>query len=204
VYQWIPGQKPQDLGILKGRLDLSHRASDNGATMHRALYIPNPTTELSGEYKCLVSTFNDEDFMTKKMVVFAAEKNLHVTWKKHSSGAVNVTCNAQGVYPEPKMALYRDSKNKESLKDVIVNVKKSHTYFDISATKILDGGDVQTPTMFDCELQIPEAKYAVRKSVVYYPGIPYSGSDSAACGTNCGRVLVLMCLLALATVQSAI
>lgn len=70
VYQWIPGQKPQDLGILKGRLDLSHRASDHVATMHRALYIPNPTTDLSGEYKCLVSTFNDEDFMTKKMVVF--------------------------------------------------------------------------------------------------------------------------------------
>ncbi|PNF26864.1 hypothetical protein B7P43_G16272 [Cryptotermes secundus] len=70
VYQWIPGQKPQDLGILKGKLDLSHRASDHGATMHRALYITNPTTELSGEYKCFVSTFDDEDFMTKKMVVF--------------------------------------------------------------------------------------------------------------------------------------
>jgi hypothetical protein len=70
VYQWIPGQKPQDLGILKGKLDVTHRASNNGATMHRALYILNPTTELSGEYKCLVSTFSDEDFMTKKMVVF--------------------------------------------------------------------------------------------------------------------------------------
>ncbi|PSN52838.1 hypothetical protein C0J52_09678 [Blattella germanica] len=70
VYQWIPGQKPQDLGVLRGKLDLSHRASDHGATMHRALYIPNPTTELSGDYKCLVSTFSDEDFMTKKMVVY--------------------------------------------------------------------------------------------------------------------------------------
>jgi hypothetical protein len=46
----------------------------------------------------------------------------------------------------------------------------SHKYFDISATKILDGGDVQAPTMFFCELQIPEAKYAVRKSILYYPG----------------------------------
>jgi hypothetical protein len=41
--------------------------------MHRALYITNPTTELSGEYKCFVSTFDDEDFMTKKMVVFGKE-----------------------------------------------------------------------------------------------------------------------------------
>jgi len=29
---------------------------------------------------------------------------------------------------------------------------------------------MQTPTMFDCELQIPEAKYAFRKSIMYYPG----------------------------------
>jgi hypothetical protein len=42
--------------------------------------------------------------------------------------------------------------------------------FDISATKILDDGDVKTPTIFDCELKIPEAQYAVRKSIVYYPG----------------------------------
>lgn len=70
VYQWIPTQKPQELGILRGRLKLDYRASHHVATMHRALYILNPTTELSGEYKCFVSTFNDEDFMIKRMVVF--------------------------------------------------------------------------------------------------------------------------------------
>lgn len=71
VYQWIPSQgKPQDLGILKGKLKLDYRASNHKATMHRALYIVNPTTDLSGEYKCSVSTFQDEDFMIKKMIVF--------------------------------------------------------------------------------------------------------------------------------------
>lgn len=79
---------------------------------------------------------------------------------------VNINCTSKSPTNKPFPVL----RHRESLKDVIVNVKKSHTYFDISATKILDGGDVQTPTMFDCELQIPEAKYAVRKSVVYYPG----------------------------------
>ena len=74
VYQWISGQKPQGLGILKGKLDLSHRVSDHVATMYRALYIPNPTIELSGEYKCVASTFDDEDFMTKKMIVFGEYK----------------------------------------------------------------------------------------------------------------------------------
>lgn len=50
------------------------RASSHPATMHRALYIVHPTTELSGEYKCFVSTFTDEDFMIKKMIVYG-EKN---------------------------------------------------------------------------------------------------------------------------------
>ncbi|KAI5747313.1 hypothetical protein M8J77_013401 [Diaphorina citri] len=70
VYQWIPGKHPQDLDILKGRLNLDYKASNHKSTMHRALYINNPTTELSGNYKCVVSTFDDEDFMNKKMTVF--------------------------------------------------------------------------------------------------------------------------------------
>ncbi|KAK3912384.1 Leucine zipper protein 1 [Frankliniella fusca] len=71
VYQWIPPQRPQELGLLRGRLDLGYQATKSNASRHRALYIRNPTTDLSGEWKCLVSTFDDEDFMTKKMVVYA-------------------------------------------------------------------------------------------------------------------------------------
>lgn len=70
VYQWIHNQKPQGLGILKNRLQLDYRASDNNATAYRALYIINPTVELSGEYKCLVSTNIDEDFSVKRMTVW--------------------------------------------------------------------------------------------------------------------------------------
>jgi hypothetical protein len=49
---------------------------------------------------------------SQQFYVSAAEKNLHITWRKHDSGAVNITCKAQGVYPEPKMSLYMDNKNK--------------------------------------------------------------------------------------------
>lgn len=70
VYQWIHNQKPQDAGILKGRLKLDYKASNNHSSMYRALYIIKPTIELSGEYKCLVSTYHDEDFSKKTMIVF--------------------------------------------------------------------------------------------------------------------------------------
>ncbi|KAF4525129.1 hypothetical protein B566_EDAN005071 [Ephemera danica] len=69
VYQWIPPLPPQDLGVLRGRLDLSYGASTN-KTNKNGLRIINPTTELSGEYKCSISTFEAEDFMIKRMIVF--------------------------------------------------------------------------------------------------------------------------------------
>ena len=37
---------------------------------HRAIKILNPTTELTGIYKCKVSSFVDEDFMQKPMIVY--------------------------------------------------------------------------------------------------------------------------------------
>lgn len=70
VYQWIPSQKPQDLGILRGRVDLTYRVSNDPLKMHRALRIVKPNTDISGEYTCVVSTFMDEDSKTKQMIVF--------------------------------------------------------------------------------------------------------------------------------------
>lgn len=70
VYQWIPGQKPQDLGILKGRVDLLYRASSDPIKMHRALRIVKLNTDISGDYTCVVSTFSGEESKTKQMIIF--------------------------------------------------------------------------------------------------------------------------------------
>jgi hypothetical protein len=70
VYQWIHSKKPQGLGVLNGKLNLEYRVSNDNATMYRALQIINPTTELSGEYKCTVSTFNEERSQTRKMIIY--------------------------------------------------------------------------------------------------------------------------------------
>jgi hypothetical protein len=49
VYQWIPNQSPQDLGILRGRVSLDYKAHQDKHKMYRALKITRPTVELSGE-----------------------------------------------------------------------------------------------------------------------------------------------------------
>ena len=71
MYQWLPGKRPQDLGVLRGRLNLEHRASDEAHQRHRALEILRPTTELSGAYRCKVLTYDDEATSPpKNMVVY--------------------------------------------------------------------------------------------------------------------------------------
>lgn len=70
VYQWIPPQKPQSLGQLQNKLDLSYKATNDPKTVYRAMKIVNPTVNMAGEYKCFVSTIADEDSSYKKMIVF--------------------------------------------------------------------------------------------------------------------------------------
>ncbi|KAK6631995.1 hypothetical protein RUM44_007025 [Polyplax serrata] len=65
----ITGNKSPDLKS-KGKLNLKYKASDEAKKMYRALQILNPSPELSGEYKCTVSTFEKEESQSKKMVIF--------------------------------------------------------------------------------------------------------------------------------------
>ncbi|EEB10264.1 conserved hypothetical protein [Pediculus humanus corporis] len=172
VYQWIPGKKPQDLGLLRGRLDLDYRVSDHNSSMHRALFIKNPTTELSGDYKCMVSTFLREDFMTKRMVVFAPGKEMILLQKKPDLERVNITCIAQGIYPEPHMALYKDLERKTKLiiNNTIVEKYYKNGAYNITASALIEDENLITPVIFECELFIPDAKYHAKKSSVFYPG----------------------------------
>ncbi|XP_071453952.1 uncharacterized protein [Hetaerina americana] len=245
------GGGPQGLGPLKGKLDLgfvhhhsapSSRGSGDGGTAGSssselgnynshsggdirqhlsALRIRKPTTDLSGDYKCSVSTFHDEDFMVKKMLVFAPEKSMEL-WQSRAKIAtgdgvgdgsvtsfLNVTCHARGIYPEPKMALVREpptlfeitddydmedgsatgdgggeGRNVEArTRNVVVDLeavggrtsvettwRPEAGVFDIRASETLPERTLRSPTVYRCELTIPEAQYSVKKQIIYDPG----------------------------------
>ncbi|CAG5058459.1 unnamed protein product, partial [Parnassius apollo] len=105
VYQWIVSQKPQDMGILRGRVDLDYRASSDPLKMYRALRIVKPDTDISGDYTCVVSTFMEEDSRTKQMIVFVPETNFRLILNKTHDDTVNVICAADGAFPEPNLTL---------------------------------------------------------------------------------------------------
>jgi hypothetical protein len=54
--------------------------------------------------------------------------------------------------------------------EVLLETVSRQGSYDIVASRVVQDSDLETPTVFTCELRIPDANYAVTKSVVYYPG----------------------------------
>ena len=82
-FQWLPGRPPQAIGdLFRDRLDLTYEvANSDEFRKHRAIKILRPTTELSGMYRCKVSSFVDEDFMQKPMVVYGKNHLFFIFFK---------------------------------------------------------------------------------------------------------------------------
>ena len=60
----------QGLGAMRGKINLDYDISPSPFNRHRALYLYAPTTDMSGNYTCKVSTLQNEVTMTKAMIVY--------------------------------------------------------------------------------------------------------------------------------------
>ena len=82
VYQWVPSMNkgPQVIGdLFKNSLDLEYEAHNDTFKKHRALRIINTDHRFSGTYQCKVSSFVDEDFMQKEILVYGKIRILKLT-----------------------------------------------------------------------------------------------------------------------------
>ena len=82
VYQWVPSMNkgPQVIGdLFKNSLDLEYEAHNDTFKKHRALRIINTDHRFSGTYQCKVSSFVDEDFMQKEILVYGKIRMLKLT-----------------------------------------------------------------------------------------------------------------------------
>ena len=74
VYQWVPSMKkgPQVIGeLFKHKLDLDYVAHNDSYKKHRALRVAKSDHRFSGTYQCKVSSFVDEDFQQKEVLVYS-------------------------------------------------------------------------------------------------------------------------------------
>ncbi|XP_042867871.1 uncharacterized protein LOC122250497 isoform X2 [Penaeus japonicus] len=197
VYQWIHGNKPQAIGILEDRLDLEYVAKDEEYHRHRALYVIKPTTELSGEYTCSVSSFEDEKTYIQKLIVYSKPSEVSVWTDKREEDTVTVICKVDGIYPEPELMLHiaSDSDNKTILAGAKEVKTWSHGSYMATIELEIDEDDLDGPVEFVCEVAIPDTDLVFPNATKYEPmmsGVPRTYSTSA---TILGLAALLLCLL---------
>lgn len=70
AYQWIYGRQPTAEPSFQKYIDVQYKASEDPYTMYRAMKLINPSVDLTGTYKCDISTVADEIEAKGSMVVF--------------------------------------------------------------------------------------------------------------------------------------
>merc|ERR1711874_891611 len=88
VYQWVPSMSkgPQVIGeLFKHRLDLDYVAHNDTYKKHRALRVVKSDHRFSGTYQCKVSSFVDEDFQQKEVLVFNPPEKIVISPERVSS-----------------------------------------------------------------------------------------------------------------------
>jgi len=107
--QWIPGagRRPQLVQptLFKGHVDLNFRVDDDEHKAYRALKIMQPTLAMAGNYRCKVSTFEDEGYVEQKLSIYVLPKNMVLNHNFDTGGNLDVTCMVENVYPEPTVHL---------------------------------------------------------------------------------------------------
>lgn len=195
VYQWIPNNGPQDLGLLKGRLDLKHQVSEDEYMKHRALAIVNPTSELTGEYTCWISSFESEAYKRKKIIIYSPAVDMSMTYSKPNEESVIISCRAGGIYPLPDITISRSSAASRNLiEDAKVDTKflpEQKSYNVSIDLEVLDY-ELDSETMFECVLTIPGTEYEVREEILYFP---VSGAEAVKCSLTVIALLHTVLLL---------
>ena len=67
------------LGAMRGKIDLDYDVSPDPSERHRALYLYWPTTQMTGDYTCKISTLQNEVSQTKKMTVYGKTLQFYVS-----------------------------------------------------------------------------------------------------------------------------
>ncbi|CAK1540568.1 unnamed protein product [Leptosia nina] len=170
IYQWIPPLRPQVIGLLKGKVDMNFRISDEPLQAYRAIKVLKPSTDLSGNYTCVVSTFIYEDRQTRSMVVYSPAKTFRFIQDKKYVFLVTLICFAQDLYPKPNISILSQG---EPLQQAVLESKmNSWGLYTVALTAVVHDDDILTPfEEFVCLLSLPLTNYTKNLTTVYYPGL---------------------------------
>ncbi|XP_012265708.2 uncharacterized protein LOC105691653 [Athalia rosae] len=170
IYQWIPPMSPQDIGVIKGLTEYPEDAVSRPKS-HSIIRLKEVTLAMSGNYTCSVSTFEEEDIKTKRMIVYAPESNatVFVTPPSSKDGPITLVCAVHGAWPRPGLTFLVDG----------VPVEGQFTVYPANLEEYQNQGswvryeatieEPLTPVRVNCEINIPFTNYRRQEGIVYYP-----------------------------------
>ncbi|XP_050737533.1 uncharacterized protein LOC127009001 isoform X3 [Eriocheir sinensis] len=159
------------MGVLKGRVNLDYPATKDKYSRHRALELLRPTTDLSGYFTCRVSSFHDEKFTSKKMIVYAPATSMNLTYSRPVPGQVNISCEAHGIFPEPSLMLSSTSTHHGRTNvPAEVEAVEGEEGYSVYLEAMVEDSSLHHETLFECVLHIPETEYRIHREIIYMPG----------------------------------
>ncbi|XP_076634331.1 uncharacterized protein LOC143348219 isoform X2 [Colletes latitarsis] len=195
AYQWIYGRNPLAGELMEKYVDLKYEASDDPYTKYRAMKLNKPGIDLTGDYRCVISTFADERSANASMVVYSTEEKFDLVYRKRTiddKDGVEISCMAEGLYPQPTLDISIEGVPEKQTARPTVTLRDDGLYDILSRTALLDE-DLPEAAIVKCLLGIPKANYNVSHQTVYYPG-NYAGRMSI------NALLIMMMHLALVNI----
>ncbi|XP_047741101.1 uncharacterized protein LOC108675241 isoform X2 [Hyalella azteca] len=190
VYQWIPPQKPQALGLLSDRVDTSYKAAREWWAEYRAIRITKLDPTLSGDYSCTVSTYEDEDTSTAPLLVWVPSSSVRVHYWRTSATQVNVTCVARNVAPRPDFTLYTlyPDRNRMDVGSVgRMEASRGGGLWDVGEWGLIDWARTPPDTVVGCIVTVQLTKYRDIHETIYDPNLPIITTTTTTTTTTTPR-----------------
>ncbi|KAL1391513.1 hypothetical protein pipiens_012328 [Culex pipiens pipiens] len=168
IYQWIPpGRAPSGMNFMKNQVNRSYTVSDREMHKHRALALVQPLRNFTGEYACVVSSFETEDIRSATMVVIVPESNFVLKYYNHQiDNLVTVVCSVYGIFPVPTLTLWI---NEHQLDDVTGNIlyTSAELYDSSISIQLVLYESIQPDDVIRCSVAINGTEYGKTKETVF-------------------------------------
>jgi len=176
VYQWVPSMKkgPQVIGeLFKHKLDLDYVAHNDTYKKHRALRVVKSDHRFSGTYQCKVSSFVDEDFQQKEVLVFNPPEKIVISPERVSSKDeehLNISCAVTGVYPVPIIDLsWSNNASSHNMERLDTLVKTSTTgLLDVTVSSRVSRDVFSPDVVIACDVTLPNTDFYVREELTTF------------------------------------
>ncbi|CAL4181820.1 unnamed protein product, partial [Meganyctiphanes norvegica] len=164
----------QALGVLKDRVELLYQASAEPWSKHRAVYIKNPSPELSGHYSCSVSTFEDEDTKSAHMLVWAARGHVSLRYWRSSENLVNISCTTSDVSPKPQLhiVVLHTNGTRSEVRLRGVSIQWHHSNWTASVWGLRPWIEGEEHIQLGCDVTLPHIHHKETKLVIYDSDLP--------------------------------